>query len=119
MFWILYHSSYASLDRFGGGYGNYPSLPVDSLDKEVKEQEAVLQLIRDHAKRLSALNSRSSAAAGGGGSIASARGSGNVATRRRLTAESITGDSSLDTTLDITDDACYWAPPLPKVGSTR
>jgi len=79
----------------------------------VKEQEAVLQLIRDHAKRLSELNSRSSAA-GGGGSFSSVRGGGNVAARR-LTAESITGGTG-DTTLDITNDACYWAPPLPKVG---
>lgn len=28
LFWILYHSSYASLDTFGGGYGNYPYLPA-------------------------------------------------------------------------------------------
>ena len=27
MFWVLYHERYSPLDRFGGGYGEYPTLP--------------------------------------------------------------------------------------------
>jgi hypothetical protein len=107
MFWILYHSQYAPLDKFGGGYGAYPQLPEDSTAEDVADHTAVLDLIREQSKRLEKLNAASGT--GGGGDIASVRGGGGGVSQqqRRLLAA---GDSAVADA----DDVCYWAPPVPK-----
>ena len=97
MFWILYHNQYSTMDRFGGGYGNYPQLPEGAKSKEVRENDAVFELIRSHAKRLEVVNGASGG--GGGGS-----GGGGVRQQQR----------GLLAATDVPNDVCYWAPPVSK-----
>ena len=61
MFWILYHARYSPLDRFGGGYGEYPTLPegVFTDSKEARHRADTRALIKDASTRLKALNSAS------------------------------------------------------------
>ncbi len=61
MFWILYHACYSPLDRFGGGYGEYPTLPegVFTDSKEARHRADTRALIKDASTRLKALNSAS------------------------------------------------------------
>ena len=123
LFWILYHSHYAPLDRFGGGYGNYPQLPEGAAVEDVREQQAILDLIREQSKRLKALNGASSARGGrtsggtGGGIGGGGRGDGSGESvnskQRRLLLGTIDGDGNTAAG-DDDDDVCYWAPPVPK-----
>jgi mannan endo-1,4-beta-mannosidase len=56
MFWDIYHSAYAPLDEFGGGYGNF--VPATS-----NEAAVALDLIRNHAATVAAINAASAGAA--------------------------------------------------------
>ncbi|GMH45710.1 hypothetical protein BSKO_13673 [Bryopsis sp. KO-2023] len=49
LFWILYHSHYFPLDKFGGGYGQY--LPAPS-----EQYEEVEMMLRSHSARTKELN---------------------------------------------------------------
>ena len=61
MFWLLYHARASPLDRFGGGYGEYPTLPegVFTDSKEARHRADTRALIKDASTRLKALNSAS------------------------------------------------------------
>ncbi|GMH38711.1 hypothetical protein BSKO_06595 [Bryopsis sp. KO-2023] len=51
LFWILYHSHYFPLDKFGGGYGQY--LPAPS-----EQYEEVEMMLRSHSARTKELNAQ-------------------------------------------------------------
>jgi hypothetical protein len=51
-FWDLYHSAYAPLDEYGGGYGNFVPPPSAAA-------AAVQSLIRGHAATVAAINAAS------------------------------------------------------------